>query len=110
MEKYPTLKVKLPTEHKEEQEEEQQQLFHLAVDTIQMKTIQRDLLPDRILGYLYQEDVLDEDDMEEIQAKKTRNKKTKKLINILQTKPDSNYAIKTFIEILKKYQPHLVNP
>lgn len=74
------------------------------------ETIQRDLEPDRILGYLYQEDVIDEDDMEEIRAERTRKKKAEKLINILQGKPrlNSSYdAMEMFVKVLEERQPHL---
>ena len=74
------------------------------------EAIRRDLEPDRILGYLYQEEVIDADDMEEVKAERTRKKKAEKLLEILQGKARidaSHNAMEVFVDILDQRQPHL---
>lgn len=74
------------------------------------EAIRRDLEPDRILGYLYQEEVIDIDDMDEVKAEKTRKKKAEQLLDILQGKmreDPSHKAMEVFVNVLEQRQPHL---
>lgn len=74
------------------------------------EAIRRDLEPEKILGYLYQEEVIDLDDMDEVKAEKTRKKKAEQLIEILQRKgreDPSLRAMEVFVEVLEQRQPHL---
>ena len=66
----------------------------------------RDLQPSKILPELFQEEILDLDDMEEVNAKKTRKKRAEKLIKMI-LQSGKERALPAFVTSLQKSHPRL---
>ena len=67
--------------------------------------ILRDLEPTRLLDFLYQEEVFDYDEMDEVKCEKTRKKQAQVLLGKVNRLGDGNMAI--FVESLRQTQKHL---
>ena len=65
----------------------------------------RDLEPRKILNLLYQEEVLESEDMEEVKAGGARNIQANILLDKILRSGDENIA--TFVNALERTQPHL---
>ena len=65
----------------------------------------RDLEPRKILNLLYQEEVLESEDMEEVKAGGARNIQANILLDKILRSGDENVA--TFVNALERTQPHL---
>ena len=66
----------------------------------------RDLQPSKILPELFQEEILDLDDMEEVNAKKTRKKRAEKLIKMI-LQSGKERALAVFVTSLQNSHPRL---
>ncbi|XP_031561650.1 uncharacterized protein LOC116297544 [Actinia tenebrosa] len=64
-----------------------------------------DLEPRKLLGYLYQEGMFDEDDMDEVRDERTRKKQAEALLSMLGRRPVQAYEI--LVNGLIETQPHL---
>ena len=68
--------------------------------------ILRDLQPLKIVHELYQEEIFDLDDMEEVEVEKTRKKQAKKLVKMILQSGKEN-ALPVFVTSLQNSHPHL---
>lgn len=69
------------------------------------QAILRDLEPRKLVNILYQEEVFDDDDMEEVKCEKTRKKKAEVLLAKVKLLEDSEVA--TVVDSLRQTQRHL---
>ena len=69
------------------------------------KAIIRDLDPSKSWNYLYQEEIFDLDDIEEVKAERTRKKKAEALLEKVERSGPDGMAI--FAESLRQSQRHL---
>lgn len=69
------------------------------------ETIVRDLEPKKLVGFLYQDDIFDEDDMDEVRSERTRKKQAEQLLKMLSTKEVDGYTV--LVRALEEKQPHL---
>ncbi|KAK3735756.1 hypothetical protein QZH41_008915 [Actinostola sp. cb2023] len=70
-------------------------------------TIVRDLEPKKVLGYLYQDSIFDEDDMDEVRDERTRKKQAESLLSMLDRRGKEGYPV--LVNALEETQPHLAN-
>ncbi|KAK3730093.1 hypothetical protein QZH41_003641 [Actinostola sp. cb2023] len=70
-------------------------------------TIVRDLEPKKVVGYLYQDGIFDEDDMDEVRDERTRKKQAESLLSMLDRRGKEGYPV--LVNALEETQPHLAN-
>ena len=68
--------------------------------------ISRELQPSKILPLLFQEEILDLDDMEEVNAEKTRKKRAAKLLEMI-LESGRERALPVFVTSLQNSHPRL---
>ena len=68
--------------------------------------LSRELQPSKILPELFQEEILDLDDMEEVNAEKTRKKRAAKLLKMI-LQSGKERALPVFVISLQKSHPRL---
>lgn len=117
------MSPKLPIEHKEIDEppienKEIDEMYGHLYSSLSLNALRKlirsnyvnlskDLESNKIIGWLFQEEVIDWDDKEEIDSLKTRKRKATKILDIVLELPDIENVHK-FIEVIMKIQPHLL--
>lgn len=69
------------------------------------RAILRDLEPKKVVNVLYEKDVFDADDMEEVKCEKTRKKQAEVLLQKVDNLGD--YEVAIFVNSLQQIQRHL---
>ena len=69
------------------------------------RAILRDLEPKKLVNILYQEELFDDDDMEEVKCERTRKKQAEVLLAKVKLLEESE--VETFVESLRQTQRHL---